>query len=66
MSHVYLFANSYTVRLRVTDNEGAVKDVTKTVNVERPAKRPADGQLHGQPGLAEDARERDVQLHVDR
>ena len=36
VNHIYLFANDYTVRLRVTDNEGATKDLTKSVNVGTP------------------------------
>ena len=53
------------MRLRVTDNEGAVTELTKVGERQHAAERPAGGQLHVTPGLAQDARERDLQLHVD-
>jgi PKD repeat protein len=49
VSHTYLFANSYTVRLRVTDNEGAVKDLTKTVNVSTPPNDPPSANFSISP-----------------
>ncbi len=49
VSHAYLFANSYTVRLRVTDNEGAVKDLTKTVNVSTPPNDPPSANFTVSP-----------------
>jgi large repetitive protein len=33
VQHAYLFANDYTVRQRVTDNEGATAEITKVVTV---------------------------------
>ena len=36
VNHIYLFANDYTVRMRVTDNEGATKDLTRSVSVGTP------------------------------
>ena len=50
------------MRLRVTDNEGAVKDVTKTVNVSTPPNDPPTPAFTVAPGVAEDARERDVHI----
>ena len=40
VTHSYLFGGDYTARLRVTDNEGAWKDLTKVVTVGVPPNDP--------------------------
>ena len=40
VTNVYLFGGSYTVRMKITDNEGAVKELTKVVNVSTPPNDP--------------------------
>ena len=40
VNHAYLFGGDWTVRMKITDNEGAVKELTKVVSVGTPPNDP--------------------------
>jgi PKD repeat protein len=49
VNHAYLFGGDYTVRLRITDNELAVKDLTKVVSVGTPPNDPPTANFSVSP-----------------
>jgi PKD repeat protein len=51
-SHTYTAGGSYTVRLTVTDNDGATGTTTQTVNVSAPNQPPTASFTHSCDGLA--------------
>ena len=40
VSHAYMFGGNYTVRMRITDNESGVRELTKVVTVGTPPNDP--------------------------
>ena len=49
VNHIYLFGGDYTVRQRVTDNEGATADLTKVVTVGVPPNDPPSADFNVTP-----------------
>ena len=49
VNHAYLFGGDYTVRMKVTDNEGAVKELTKVVSVGTPPNDPPTANFSVSP-----------------
>ena len=50
VNHAYLFGGNYTVRIKVTDNEGATKELTKVVGVSTPPNDPPTANFSVTPG----------------